>query len=318
MRILITGGAGFIGSHLAHHFTAGRHTVMVIDDLSRGARANVPARAELVPMSITDPALARVVSAFRPEAVCHHAAQVNVHRSVEDPSGDAHTNVLGTIRVAEAAALSGAHTLLFASSGGAIYGEQEVIPAGEGHSRRPTSPYGVAKLCGESYLDYFARSSGIRTVHLRYANVYGPCQDPRGEAGAVAVFAQRMLRGEGITIHGDGLQTRDYVYVGDVVRANALALANPRVHGPLNIGTGVETSVLELAAALGRITRAPGKPSHGPARPGEQRRSVLAIERARSELGWAPQTALREGLALTAAWFQRQRLARRESVAGLR
>jgi UDP-glucose 4-epimerase len=318
MRILITGGAGFIGSHLAHHFTALRHTVMVIDDLSRGARSNVPPQAELVPISITDPALPRVVSAFRPEAVCHHAAQVDVHRSVEDPSGDAHTNVLGTIRVAEAAAAAGSHTLLFASSGGAIYGEQDVFPAGEDHARRPTSPYGVAKLCGESYLDYFARSSGIRTVHLRYANVYGPRQDPRGEAGAVAVFAQRLLRGESITIHGDGLQTRDYVYVGDVVRANALALANPRVRGPFNIGTGVETSVLELAAALGRIARGPGKLSHGPARPGEQRRSVLAIARARSDLGWVPQPALRVGLALPAAWFARRRAAARAPLSELR
>jgi len=318
MRILITGGAGFIGSHLAHHFSAGRHSVMVIDDLSRGAPANVPARAELVQMSITDPALVRVVGSFRPEAICHHAAQVSVRRSVEDPCADAHINVLGTIRVAEAAAQAGAHTLLFASSGGAIYGEQDAYPASECHTRRPTSPYGVSKLSAESYLDHFARGSGIRTVHLRYANVYGPRQEPRGEAGAVAIFAQRMLRGEGITIHGDGLQTRDYVYVGDVVRANALALENTRVRGPLNIGTGIETSVVELIAALAKVTRSPTKPAHGPARAGEQRRSVLAIDRARSELDWAPQTALHEGLVLTTAWLTRQRSGRLARVTSLR
>jgi UDP-glucose 4-epimerase len=305
MRILVTGGAGFIGSHLAHHFVARRHAVLVIDDLSSGVSRNVPPRAELVQMSITDPRITGVVRAFRPDAVCHHAAQVSVPRSVEDPSGDASTNVVGAIRVAHAAAQAGARTLIFASSGGAIYGEQQTFPAAEHHPQRPTSPYGVSKLCGESYLEYFSRSSGIRVVHLRYGNVYGPRQDPHGEAGVVAVFLQRMLRGERITIHGDGLQTRDYVYVEDVVRANAQALASESVHGPVNIGTGIETSVVELVAALAAITGVASPVCHGPPRPGEQRRSVLAIERARSELGWLPRTPLREGLAATAAWFAR-------------
>jgi len=305
MRILVTGGAGFIGSHLAHHFVARRHAVLVIDDLSSGVSRNVPPRAELVQMSITDPRITGVVRAFRPDAVCHHAAQVSVPRSVEDPSGDASTNVVGAIRVAHAAAQAGARTLIFASSGGAIYGEQQTFPAAEHHPQRPTSPYGVSKLCGESYLEYFSRSSGIRVVHLRYGNVYGPRQDPHGEAGVVAVFLQRMLRGDEVTVFLPGTDTRDYVYVSDVVEAMVRA-AEAEAGEMCVVGTGVETSTLDLFHAMARETGYEVEPTMGPPRPGDIPRSALDASKARRVWGWEPKVALPEGLRLTVDAFREE------------
>ena len=303
MRALVTGGAGFIGSHLTEALIQGGHDVLVLDDLSRGKAANVPAGARLVTEDLRSEAARSAIQAFRPEVVHHHAAQIDVRASVADPVRDAEVNVAGTISVLAAAAGAGAGLIVFASSGGAIYGEQERYPASEDHPIRAESPYGVAKRCGELYLEYFARSRGLRAVMLRYANVYGPRQDPHGEAGVVAIFAGKMLRGEIPVVNGDGCQTRDYVYVGDVVRANLACIARGEASGPYNIGTGIETDVLTLVRRIAEHTGHSGQVQHAPAKPGEQRRSVLDPARARAELGWSPAHDLSEGLARTIAWF---------------
>jgi UDP-glucose 4-epimerase len=306
MHILVTGGAGFIGSHVVDALVDLGAEVLVVDDLSRGKRENIHARAELAVVSITSAEIERIITDFRPTALFHLAAQIDVRRSVADPAFDARTNVEGTVRVASAAVRAGTESLIFASTGGAIYGEQEVFPAGEDHPTRAESPYGVAKQCGESYLDYFARKSDLRVVCLRYANVYGPRQDPHGEAGVVAIFSQRMLAGRPPRINGDGGQTRDYVYVGDVVNANLMALRHRQASGPYNIGTAVETDVNTLATMLAEACQYAGTVEHGPAQPGEQRRSVLDNRRAAEVLHWRPQTELAQGLKATAGWFAEQ------------
>ena len=303
MRTLVTGGAGFIGSHVVEGLLARGHIVGVVDDLSTGKRRNLPADAELIEVSIADPAVADAVTRFGPEAVVHQAGRVSLRASIADPGADASINVVGTVRVAAAAARAGAHTFIFASSGAAIYGEQQTPLATEDHPRRPLTPYGVAKLCGESYLDHFARSSTMRVVHLRYANVYGPRQEPSGEAGVVAIFSRRMWAGLPPVIHGDGEQTRDFVFVQDAARANWLALEADTAQGAFNIGTGIETSVVELARGLAEATSFRGSPEFTAAKPADQRRSALSIERAATLLGWAPRTDLRQGLQMTAAWF---------------
>ncbi len=304
MRIVVTGGAGFIGSHVARAFASAKHEVLVIDDLSRGKRENLTNDLELAQLSITSPEVEQVISEFRPEAVFHHAAQIDVRQSVADPALDAMVNVEGTVRVASAAARADCKVFVLASTGGAIYGEQENYPADETHATRSKSPYGVSKLCGELYLGYFQRSFGMRCVALRYANVYGPRQDPHGEAGVVAIFAQKMLRGESPVIHGDGEQTRDYVFIDDVVQANVLALTNHHARGSYNIGTGIETSVTSLAQHIARATGYKGEIAHGPAKQGEQQRSNLDAGRAKRELGWTAKASLEHGLATTVAWFR--------------
>lgn len=306
MRALVTGGAGFIGSHLAQALVELGTEVLVLDDLSHGRRENVPDGAELVETSITSPEAERIVTEFAPQALFHLAAQMDVRSSVADPAFDADTNVTGTVRIASAAARAGCGAVFFASTGGAIYGEQDTFPAAEDHPTRPASPYGVSKRCGELYLELFERSAGMRAVCLRYANVYGPRQDPHGEAGVVAIFAEKMLRGETPTINGDGLQTRDYVFVDDVVRANLMALRHGTVNGPFNIGTGIETDVATLARQVAAAADYEGDILHGPAKPGEQRRSVLDIGKAERNLHWTPRTALDDGLAQTVAWFRGQ------------
>jgi UDP-glucose 4-epimerase len=306
MRALVTGGAGFIGSHITEGLVELGAEVLVLDDLSHGKRENVPEGAELVQTSITTPEAERIVAEFSPQALFHLAAQMDVRFSVADPAFDAETNVTGTARIANAAARSGCDAVFFASTGGAIYGEQETFPATEEHPTRSTSPYGVSKRCAELYLEYFQRIAGMRAVCLRYANVYGPRQDPHGEAGVVAIFAQKMLRGEAPTVNGDGLQTRDYVFVGDVVRANLMAWRHGTASGPFNIGTGVETDVVTLARRIAAAADYDGEVLHGPPKPGEQRRSVLDIGRAERELHWEPKTALDDGLARTVAWFREQ------------
>ncbi len=304
MRTLVTGGAGFIGSHIVDSLVDQGHDVVVVDDLSRGRRENLSAKAELAQVSITTPEVEQVITEYRPEAVFHLAAQIDVRRSVADPAFDAEANVGGTVRVASSAARAGCKVFVLASTGGAIYGEQESFPADETHVTKSESPYGVSKLCSEVYLGYFQRAQGMRCVALRYSNVYGPRQDPHGEAGVVAIFAQRMLRGEAPTINGDGAQTRDYVYVGDVARANIAALQNAHARGAYNIGTGVETSVTELARNIAEAARYNGKILHAPAKPGEQMRSVLDATRAKRELAWAPGVSLSDGLAQTVEWFR--------------
>lgn len=303
MKIIVTGGAGFIGSHVAEAALAEGHEVVVLDDLSGGKEGNVPSGATLEPVDIRTEKAVEVITNFRPQAVFHHAAQMDVRKSVADPVFDASTNVVGTVRLLEAARSAGCGFFQLASTGGAIYGEQERMPTPEDTPPRSESPYGLSKLCGEHYVDYYARL-GMRGVSLRYGNVYGPRQDPHGEAGVVAIFSQKMLAGSPPTIFGDGKQTRDYVYVGDVVRAVMAALRNQDAVGAFNIGTGVETDVNALARIIASAAGYAGEIPHGPAKPGEQRRSCISITRAATELGWHPEVRIEEGLGKTVEWFR--------------
>ncbi len=306
--ICITGGAGFIGSHIADAFLARGDQVVVVDDLSTGREENVPAGAELHRLDVRSEEAATLIEQWGFDLLVHQAAQMDVRRSVEDPVFDASVNVLGSLNLLEAAVRGGVGRVLFASTGGAIYGEQQRYPANEDHPARPVSPYGVAKLAVERYLYYYAAEKGLPAVALRYANVYGERQNPHGEAGVVAIFLARLLAREAATINGDGLQTRDYVHVSDVVRANlAAAEAEPGKGVPFriyNVGTAVETTVVELhdhlAAALG-IER---DPIHGPAKPGEQRRSSVDPGKIQSELGVPEPLPLEQGLRRTADWFK--------------
>jgi UDP-glucose 4-epimerase len=299
MRALVTGGAGFIGSNLVDALVEAGHEVVVADDLSTGREQNVNAGAELARVDVTTAEHERLVVDFAPEVVFHLAAQIDVRKSVADPSFDAEVNVVGTVRTAAAAARAGCKVFVFSSSGGTVYGEQRDFPADEGHPTKPISPYGVAKLCAEIYLGMFSRSAGMRAVALRYANVYGPRQDPLGEAGVVAIFCNRILDGKGVTIYGDGKQTRDFVYVGDVVRANLCALAATGIRGSFNIGTGRETDVNTLARLLGGPKLSI---DYQPARPGETLRSVLDCSRAELDLGWKPEVTVEVGLRRTLEW----------------
>ncbi|NJD61308.1 MAG: NAD-dependent epimerase/dehydratase family protein [Deltaproteobacteria bacterium] len=303
MRILVTGGAGFIGSHVADACVAGGNEVMVIDDLSSGKKEQVPAEARVVLCDVTSDTAVEAVRTFRPEILIHHAAQINVRASVADPQFDAQVNILGSIRLLEAARGNGVRKFIFASSGGAGYGEQERFPADESHPVRPVSPYGAAKMSVELYLNYYRAQYGLDYTALRYSNVYGPRQDPHGEAGVVAIFAERLLKGQTAVVNGDGEQTRDFVYVGDVVRANLAALS--RGEGlSVNIGTGVETSVNTVFRILRDLAGSRQEEIHGPAMPGEQRRSCLENRMASYELGWYPETSLEEGLARTLEFFR--------------
>jgi UDP-glucose 4-epimerase len=306
MRILVTGGAGFIGSAVTDAYLAAGHDVAVVDDLSSGSTEHLDPRARLYRVDVRDAALDEVLADERPEVVSHHAAQVSIRRSVEDPRGDASVNVLGSLNVFEAARRHGARRLIFASTGGAIYrDERPGVPADENGPCRPRTPYAVAKCSVEHYLDYFSATFGLEAVALRYANVYGPRQDPHGEAGVVAIFIQRILAGLTPTIFGDGEQVRDFVYVDDVVRANLLAHEMELQGRPsvFNVGTGRGTSVNALWTALAAIARPTVTPSHEPVRTGDLVRSVLDVRRAREVLGWEPQVDLATGLARTWEWF---------------
>ena len=310
MRVMVSGGAGFIGSHTVDALVArGVHEVSVIDALSAGKREQVNARARFHQVDVRDTGAVRsVMEREQPEVLVHLAAQMDVRRSVADPAFDAQVNLVGFLNLMEAGRANGLRRVVFSSTGGAIYGEQERFPCDEEHPLRPVSPYGVAKLATEKYLFFYRAQYGIDYVALRYANVYGPRQDPHGEAGVVAIFCGRMLEGRAATIYGDGGQTRDYVFVGDVVRANVAALESS-ASGAFNVGTGVETSVKQLHEILARIAGVSRAPEFGPPRPGEQRRSVILPERAARELGWRPQVDLSSGLAQTFGFF-RERAAR--------
>lgn len=303
MKIVVTGGAGFIGSHVVDGYVADGHDVLVVDNLSSGKRENVNSKARLFHLDIRDPKTAELIRDEQPDVVNHHAAQMDVRRSVADPLFDAEVNIFGTLRVLQAARDAGVKRFLFVSSGGAAYGEQEIFPAPETHPTWPVSPYGVSKRAGELYANFFMSEYRMPFVAFRYANVYGPRQDPHGEAGVVAIFSGRMLRGEPVTVNGDGTQTRDYVFVGDVARVSRLALSHD-LTGPVNIGTGIETDVNQLAAAIRDAAGSQSEIGHGPAKPGEQRRSVVDISRAAKELGWKPEVPLRDGLQQTVDWFR--------------
>jgi UDP-glucose 4-epimerase len=302
VRALVTGGAGFIGSHITDALVDAGHAVTVVDDLSRGRRAQVNAAATFVELDITSDRLAAAVAAASPEVVFHHAAQIDVRESVRDPLHDADVNVVGTVNLLRAAVDAGTRRVVFASSGGAIYGDAAVIPTPEDQPCLPASPYGTAKLCAEAYGGTFSRQAGLEFVALRYANVYGPRQDPHGEAGVVAIFALRLINGDRAVINGDGTQTRDYVHVQDVVGANVAAVDGPP--GVYNVGTGVETDVNELYLMLAAVSGARAAAEHAPAKPGEQRRSCLDTAFTRQRLGWSARIPFDEGLRGTVDFFR--------------
>ena len=309
-RALVTGGAGFIGSHVSDALLADGWAVTVLDDLSSGKREQVPAEATFVHTDIRSPEAAACVRDGGFDLICHLAAQMDVRKSVADPGFDADVNIKGSLNLIEAMRASGRKTrFVFASTGGAVYGDLVTPPNLEIFPKDPDSPYGIAKYAVELYLGYYARIHGLDYVALRFANVYGPRQDPHGEAGVVAIFCQRLKAGTPLTVFGDGGQTRDYVYVGDVARAHLRAAALPALPAgtvdvrAFNLGTQVETSVLELAAALMRGTGRSVSVEHAPPRAGEQRRSVVCIDKARSALGWSPEMPLDEGLRRTFDWF---------------
>ena len=306
MKILVTGGAGFIGSHVVDAFAAAGHRVAVVDDLSTGKRARVHREAKLHVMDLRSDRLAEVFQAEQPEVVAHLAAQAAVPRSVSDPAFDASVNVLGGINLLNCCRRFGVRRIIYSSSGGAGYGDTDVLPTPEDHPTRPASPYGITKVTMEMYVSAWGPLFGVSGISLRYANVYGPRQDPEGEAGVVAIFSQRLLKGQTPIINGDGEQTRDYVYVEDVAAANLRALERPEVTGCVNIGTGIETSVNELHRALTRAAGLEVAAQHGPAKPGEQRRSCLSPALAKQRLGWAPSVPLRDGLARTLDFFKRE------------
>jgi UDP-glucose 4-epimerase len=315
MRVLVTGGAGFIGSHIIDLLRKNGHETFALDDLSSGRRENLPAD---VPLHVADicrnDALTRIFDEVRPDAVCHQAAQMSVSRSVREPGFDAEVNILGLVRVLEHAVRVGARRFVFASSGGVLYGNV-TEPAPETTPASPISPYGISKWAGEQYLKFFSAEHPLQTVALRYSNVYGPRQNPHGEAGVVAIFSQKMLRGEPATVNGDGRYIRDYVYVGDVARANVLALESnlSQPFTPLNVGTGQGTDVNELASAVRNLAsdwlRRQGKPheipesNHGPARAGDLRSNLVNASHAAQTLGWKPEINLTPGLRTTVEWF---------------
>ena len=303
MKILVTGGAGFIGSHIVDAYLNDGHEVVVVDDLSTGNEDNVHRNARFHKMDIRDASLGELFEKEQFDVVNHHAAQMDVRRSVADPLFDASINVLGGLAVLENARRYGVKKVIFASTGGAIYGEQETFPADEGHPLRPLSPYGITKLCTEKYLDYYKVVHDLDSVVLRYANIYGPRQNPHGEAGVVAIFANKMIGHDQPLINGDGKQTRDYTYVGDVVRANLLALKH-KGSEMFNVGTGKETDVITLFRKLKDILEPACPEEHGPAKEGEQRRSVIGYHKINRMLGWSPTVNLDDGLALTAKYFR--------------
>ncbi len=303
MRVLVTGGAGFIGSHLTEELLRRGDTVAILDDFSSGKREHVPQEATLSTCSIVEPAARDAILAFKPEAVVHLAAQIDVRQSMEHPLNDTTINVLGTVNVLTAAAEAGTRHVIFASSGGTVYGDTDVIPTPEDHPNFPLSFYGAAKRSGELYGMMVAAQHNMRFTALRYGNVYGPRQDPHGEAGVVAIFCSRLFKHEPLAIHGDGKQTRDYVFVTDVVAANCSVLDSGAA-GIFNIGTGLETSVNELYAVIAKRCGGPEKAAHDAAKPGEQRRSCIDIAHARKVLHWTPQVSLAEGIDATAAFFQ--------------
>src|SRR5262245_12610132 len=315
MRILVTGGAGFIGSHIVDALLARQHTVSVLDDLSSGSRDNLPAAATLHAVDVCDrDKVTAVFDQVRPEAVFHEAAQLSVSRSVREPVFDAEVNLLGILHVLENCARTGAKKVVFASSGGVLYGDV-FEPAPETAPCEPISPYGISKWASEQYLRFFTREHGMKTVALRYSNVYGPRQNPHGEAGVVAIFAKKMLAGEAVVINGDGRYLRDYVYAADVARANVLALERELTEPftAFNIGTAVATDVNQLAeqmrTACVEVARRTGRrievpvPQHGPHRAGDLRSSLVSARKASETLGWQPTTVLADGLRQTIEWF---------------
>lgn len=303
MKILVTGGAGFIGSHIVDECIAAGHSVVVLDNLSTGRTSNLHPDAEFVCGDVRDHSLvSSLMHEGRFDLVNHHAAQLDVRVSVRNPQLDAETNIIGSLNLLQSAVETGARGFIFASSGGTVYGDQRNFPADEEHPTDPVSPYGVAKLAVEKYSFYFRHQHGLESVALRYTNVYGPRQNPHGEAGVVAIFCDRLQEGRQAVINGDGNQTRDYIYVGDVVRANMLAMASVadgRGGGVFNVCSDTETSVTDVFDRLNGLFGAHAERAHGPAQPGEQLRSRCSWMRIHRTWGWSPETSLEEGLRRT-------------------
>ncbi len=303
MKVLVTGGAGFIGSHLVDRLIQEGNQVVVLDNLSTGKRKQVHKQAVFYKMDIRSSRIERVFRKERPLTMVHLAAQMNVRYSTENPGFDADVNIIGTLNLLEHAVKHGVRKVSFASSGGAVYGEQEIFPASESHRTEPLSPYGISKLAGEKYLAYYASTMGLRTVALRFANVYGPRQEPEGEAGVIAIFSKLMLEGGQPIINGTGKQTRDFVYVDDVVES-IMATIGEDVQGIFNVGTGQESTVNECYAIIKKLTNSSCKDLFGAAKKGEQFRSVLDVTRLREQFGWDPQIPLAEGLKMTVDFFR--------------
>lgn len=301
-RVLVTGGAGFIGSHLVDALVGQKHQVLVIDNLSTGKRSNVPRSVSFSRSDIRSPRLKASFQKFRPQFVFHLAAQKNVRMSVEDPLFDAEVNINGSLNVIELSRRYGVKKFIFSSTGGALYGDGVQLPTPETVPPRPESPYGIAKFTVEQYLKFYQQVYGLASVSLRYANVYGPRQDPKGEAGVVAIFAQRILRGQPLEINGHGRQTRDYVFVGDVVRANMMAMRNTRVVGEINIGTGKQISVNDLAKSMIKIAGVKVMLVHRLAIAGEVMKSALLWQAAKKQFKWQPEVAMEKGLRMTWVW----------------
>ena len=305
IKVLVTGGAGFIGSHLVDRLVQEGNEVVVIDNLSTGKRKQVNKKAQFYKMDIRSKRVERVFRKERPLIVVHLAAQMNVRLSTEDPVFDAEVNILGTINLLEHAVKNGVRKVSFASSGGAVYGEQEVFPAAESHRTDPLSPYGISKLAGEKYLAYSTNTTGLRHAILRFGNVYGPRQEPEGEAGVIAIFSKLMLDGGQPIINGTGKQTRDFVYVDDVVESLMVTM-DEDIQGIFNVGTGQEATVNECYGIIKELTNSSCKDLYGAAKKGEQFRSVLDVRKLREGFDWEPQVSLAEGLKMTVEFFKAQ------------
>lgn len=303
MKVLVTGGAGFIGSHIVDRLIREGHDVVVVDNLSTGKKKNLNPAARFYKVDILNPKIEKIFKNEKPDLISHHAAQMDVRRSVADPIFDAQVNILGLLNVLENAVRCGAKKVIFASSGGAVYGEQQIFPAPETHPLHPVSPYGISKLAGEHYLYYYRQAAGLGYVALRYANVYGPRQDPFGEAGVVAIFSQKALLNDQPIINGNGKQTRDYVFVQDVVEAH-MAVLEDGVQGIFNVGTGRETSVNQLFRHMVEVTGAKTREVYGPEKRGEQARSVLDYTKLKKATDWEPSVPLPDGLKLTVDYFR--------------
>ncbi len=306
MNILVTGGAGFIGSNAADRFIREGHQVIVVDNLITGKLKNLNPKAKFYKIDIRNrEGLESIFKENKIDIINHHAAQMDVRKSVDDPIYDADVNILGSLNLLQLAVKHKIKKFIFASTGGAVYGEQDYFPADEKHPQNPLSPYGISKLALEKYLYFYKTTYNLNHTILRYANVYGPRQDPHGEAGVVAIFAKKILKGEPPIINGDGGQTRDYTFVEDVVEANVLSVKN-EINGIYNIGTGIETSVNELCNIMLKISGTDIKPIHGPAKMGEQRRSVISYNKINTEYKWTPKYSLKDGLSKTIRFFENE------------
>jgi UDP-glucose 4-epimerase len=303
MKILVTGGAGFIASQIADAFINEGHEVHILDNLSTGFEKNINPKARFIKSDISSPVILDIFKKENFDVVNHHAAQIDVRKSVSDPIFDANTNILGTINLLQACIKTGVKKFMFASTGGAVYGEQEYFPADEKHPTNPVSPYGITKLAIEKYLFFYKNEYGLDHTILRYANVYGPRQNPFGEAGVVAIFTSKLLKNENPIINGDGKQTRDYVFVEDVVKTNVVTV-NSLSSNIYNVGTGIETSVNQLFEKLNEIAGSKAVEKHGPSPKGEQARSVITSEKLYKEFHWKPSVKIDEGLRKTFESFK--------------